>query len=157
MTSEFSVNTVTQSALNATAEQLDIATEDAEMALDSVLESFEAAASSVEALESAMHGSSDVAREDLLASVMALRTLLRRSVVDLQFQDRFVQRMAMAAREIRALAGNGDTSLFVDGAVPKSAASLYNQQQLARINRAAGQPDPPPAPTTSVDDDIELF
>lgn len=145
-----------ESALCATAEQLDIAAEDAEAALDSVLESFDSAAEAIEKLEAAMNAVENATPENLLPSVMALRQLLRRSVVDLQFQDRLIQRLAMAAREMRALAGTGDISLFADGAVPRSAASLYTAEQLTRISKAAGQEDAP-IESSSDDDDIELF
>lgn len=147
-----------QSVLSATSTQLDIAAEDAETAINSVLESFEAAAGAVEGLELAMNGMSDLEPGEILESVTALRKLLRRSVVDLQFQDRLMQRLAMASREMRVLAGNGapdDNTLFADGAVPRSAASLYTATQLSRINMAAGNENATPAP--SDDDDIELF
>ena len=105
-----------------------------------------------------MNGMSNLEPGEILESVTALRKLLRRSVVDLQFQDRLMQRLAMASREMRVLAGNGapdDNTLFADGAVPRSAASLYTATQLSRINMAAGNEDATPAP--SDDDDIELF
>ena len=148
-----------QSVLNATSAQLDIAAEDAETAINSVLESFEAAAGAVEGLEAAMNGVADAEPREILESVMALRKLLRRSVVDLQFQDRLIQRLAMASREMRVLAGNGapdDDSLFADGAVPRSAASLYSASQLSRINTAAGN-EATTLLTPADDDDIELF
>lgn len=145
-----------ESALCATAEQLDIAAEDAETALNNVLDSFDSAAEAIEKLETAMNAAEETSAEDLLPSVMALRQLLRRSVVDLQFQDRLIQRLAMAAREIRALGGTGDISLFADGAVPRSAVSLYTAEQLARISKAAGQ-EAAPIELPSDDDDIELF
>ncbi|MEE4202075.1 MAG: hypothetical protein V2I45_00465 [Halieaceae bacterium] len=148
--------TPTESALCATAEQLDIAAEDAETALDSVLESFDSAAEAIETLEAAMNAADNTPPENLLPSVIALRQLLRRSVVDLQFQDRLIQRLAMAAREMRALAGTGDVSLFADGAVPRSAASLYTAEQLTRISKAAGLENTPIEPSND-DDDIELF
>lgn len=147
-----------KSVLSATSTQLDIAAEDAEAAINSVLDSFETAAGAVEGLEAAMNGMSDVEPGELLESVIALRKMLRRSVVDLQFQDRLVQRLAMASREMRALAGNGspgDDHLFDDGAVPRSAASLYSASQLSRINSAAGQQSV--KAVEAVDDDIELF
>jgi aminoglycoside phosphotransferase len=145
-----------ESALCATAEQLDIAAEDAESALDSVLASFDSAAEAIEKLEAAMHTAESASPETLLPSVIALRQLLRRSVVDLQFQDRLIQRLAMAAREMRALAGTGDPDLFAGGAVPSSAASLYTTEQLKRINKAAGQENKA-IEMPSADDDIELF
>ncbi len=148
-----------QSVLSATSAQLDIAAEDAESAINSVLESFEAAAGAVEGLEAAMNGMADVEPTEILESVMALRKLLRRSVVDLQFQDRLMQRLAMASREMRVLAGNGspdDNTLFADGAVPRSAASLYSATQLSRINIAAGNEAATSLPSDE-DDDIELF
>jgi hypothetical protein len=70
-----------------------------------------------------------------------------------------MQRMALASREIRAVAGSGeDNDLFSDGAVPRSAVSLYDKDQLIKISSAAGQETlPDNADGEDEDDGIELF
>lgn len=128
--------------LAATAEQLDIASEDVEMALGEVLETFEAAANCMETLEAALNGDGDFDKAVLLDVSTKMRTMLRSSVVSLQFQDRLSQRLALASRELRQVAADNSVAGFevpvADLKVPKSVSSLYNQQQMVRIVRAAG-------------------
>jgi len=93
-----------------------------------------------------------------------MRSMLRNSVVSLQFQDRLAQRMALASRELRQIAADNSITDFqnpeIDLKVPKSVSSLYNPKQMIRIIRAAGSHtdviesigDEP-----NDDQDIELF
>jgi len=148
--------------LAATAEQLDIACEDAEMALDEILETFEAAASCMETLEDSLNGEGD--RDVLLKSVAQMRSMLRNSVVSLQFQDRLAQRMALASRELRQIAADNSIADFqnpeIDLKVPKSVSSLYNPKQMIRIIRAAGSHTDvieSIGDESNDDQDIELF
>ena len=140
-----SLNKVTKDSplvayLAATAEQLDIACEDAEIALNEILETFEAAANCMETLEDSLEGKID--REILLKVVVEMRGMLRQSVVNLQFQDRLAQRMALASRELRQIAADNSIADFQspdsDLKVPKSVSSLYNPKQMIRIISAAG-------------------
>lgn len=155
------------SYLSATAEQLDIAAEDAEIGLDEVLETFEMAVNNMEALEGALEETGEVDQEVLLEATKGLRKMLRTSVVSLQFQDRLIQRLGLAARELRQLVADhsvGEVALPAEKLqIPKSVSSLYTQTQMARIISAAGDRDvfrDNPVPTPSDDgeeDDITLF
>ncbi len=150
--------------LAATAEQLDIASEDAEIALGEILETFEAAANCMETLEAALNADSDIDRASLMDVAVKMRQMLRTSVVELQFQDRLAQRLALASRELRQVAADNSVVGFEhpvsDLRVPRSVSSLYNQQQMVRIVRAAGSHTEmiEEANNSSKDDnDIELF
>lgn len=150
--------------LAATAEQLDIASEDVEIALSEVLETFEAAANCMEVLEGALNSDGDFDRQVLLDVVVKMRTMLRSSVISLQFQDRLSQRLALASRELRQAAAENSVADFhfpeSDLKVPKSVSSLYNQQQMIRIIRAAGSHSDvieSAGDEPGEDQDIELF
>lgn len=155
------------SYLAATAEQLDIAAEDVDSALDEILETFEATANYMKGLEKALN-QENFDREGLEKATVELRKMLRQSVINLQFQDRLMQRMALASRELRQLAADQSVGSFqspgTDLKVPKSVSSLYNRHQMLRIVDAAGgsgevfQDAAEPADDDNDNDnDIELF
>lgn len=144
--------------------QLDISSEDAENALEDVLIAFRVAADAMTGLETALNSDDEDARAALLDTVISLRQMFRRSVVSLQFQDRLSQRMALAARELRAIAAEhsvGDIPVPTEELhVPKTVHSLYTPDQLARIRAAAGGRDDviePAMEPADIGDDIELF
>lgn len=152
------------SYLLATAEQLDIALEDAEIALDEVLETFEAAANGMETLEAALDSEGEFDQDLLVEVAGRMRHMLRTSVVRLQFQDRLHQRLALASRELRQLAADNSVAGFEvnvsDLRVPRSVSSLYDRKQMLRIISAAGTNTDvidTPEGGNADEDDIELF
>lgn len=149
--------------LLAIAEQMDIASEDAEIALDEVLETFEASANCMETLEHALEADGEFDKKVLLDVTVQMRDMLRTSVVKLQFQDRLAQRLALASRELRQLAADNSIVGFEvpvnDLKVPRSVSSLYDRRQMVRIIQATGSHSEvlDEVDTPSEDDDIELF
>lgn len=145
------------SHLDAIAEQLVIAAEDAEAALDEILEAFDSSAGAMDTLEAALEADSTIDRDVLLETIVSLRRMLRRSVVSLQFQDRLSQRLTLAAAELQH-AGHADESSSRNDAL--TLRSLYSAAQLQRIQHKGGAllPDPGAASNgVDNDDDIELF
>lgn len=154
-----------KAALLATAEQLDIASEDVSEALTEILNIFETTSAQLESIEAQLAAGTapEVGDPELLANLKAARERLRAAVVSLQFEDRLSQRLSLAARELRQHFGDPDLQLQLEDrpepVLTSTVHSLYARNQVQRILGAAGfrAEDEHDADDSASGDSVELF
>ena len=152
-----------KAALLATAEQLDIASEDVSEALTEILNIFETTSAQLESIEAQLAAGTapDVSDPELLANLKAARERLRAAVVSLQFEDRLSQRLSLAARELRQHFGDPELQLEdrPEPVLTSTVHSLYARNQVQRILGAAGfrAEEENDADDSASRDSVELF
>ena len=152
-----------KAALLATAEQLDIASEDVSEALTEILNIFETTSAQLESIEAQLAaGTAPELRDpELLANLKAARERLRAAVVSLQFEDRLSQRLSLAARELRQHFGDPELQLEdrPEPVLTSTVHSLYARNQVQRILGAAGfrAEEENDADDSASGDSVELF
>ena len=152
-----------KAALLATAEQLDIASEDVSEALTEILNIFETTSAQLESIEAQLASGTapDVSDPELLANLKAARERLRAAVVSLQFEDRLSQRLSLAARELRQHFGDPELQLEdrPEPVLTSTVHSLYARNQVQRILGAAGfrAEEENDADDSASGDSVELF
>ncbi len=152
-----------KAALLATAEQLDIASEDVSEALTEILNIFETTSAQLESIEAQLAAGTapDVSDPELLANLKAARERLRAAVVSLQFEDRLSQRLSLAARELRQHFGDPELQLEdrPEPVLTSTVHSLYARNQVQRILGAAGfrAEEENDADDSASGDSVELF
>lgn len=154
-----------KAALLATAEQLDIASEDVSEALTEILNIFETTSAQLESIEAQLAAGTapEVSDPELLTNLKAARERLRAAVVSLQFEDRLSQRLSLAARELRQHFGDPELQLQLEDrpepVLTSTVHSLYARNQVQRILGAAGfrAEDEHDADDSASGDSVELF
>ena len=152
-----------KAALLATAEQLDIASEDVSEALTEILNIFETTSAQLESIEAQLAAGTapEVGDPELLANLKAARERLRAAVVSLQFEDRLSQRLSLAARELRQHFGDPELQLEdrPEPVLTSTVHSLYARNQVQRILGAAGfrAEEENDADDSASGDSVELF